>query len=474
MASLLVTLLVTGACDTSLLDTKIQGELSYTGNVPLEQVTLKVRIYEYMSNRDAMVPENCPSGEGVSEVATGAVPDCYGTLVVDRLGAPASARLTWTPGAKTFILEEVPLDVGYIVIVEPTAADARCNADILGYDEQTKLVTKGSLISPVKSGSLFRSGKIHLPRPARISCDAVEAAEAGEPPPPVTHDPATTDDTVETEEGDLPAPLDPRWTQFQLKDSDGTVVADASGESVVGDDNMRPCGESEPHYAWGAIADYDGDVAYIHVQEGKGDRAVVRDQMVAVVDGEFKAQAIQVSGGYARIQLDTDPIDGTDFSNASHFIEVCRSDDIFDWPQQELLVVTSWNTPDTDVDSHAWVGEEDHIWYARKEGDNGTLDVDDVDGYGPETITSNPGVAGATFDVKIHYYSDHGNAEPPTDVTVRVIYAQQQAGVFCDNTTVVTNFQAYEWRVIGRYGPELAEMATSEAARFEALGCTMM
>jgi hypothetical protein len=116
-------------------------------------------------------------------------------------------------------------------------------------------------------------------------------------------------------------------------------------------------------------------------------------------------------------------------------------------------------------------GAEDHIWYARKQGNNAELDVDDVDGYGPETITSNGGRSGLTYDVRLHYYSDHGNSSPQTNPTVRVIYANETANVFCDVTRTVPNFLDGAWANIGVFGPNLVDLAVSNPTSFTSLGC---
>ena len=51
-----------------------------------------------------------------------------------------------------------------------------------------------------------------------------------------------------------------------------------------------------------------------------------------------------------------------------------------------LRIVLSWNNDPQDLDSHlSYPGN--HIWYGQKTGSRANLDVDDTDGYGPETVT---------------------------------------------------------------------------------------
>ena len=95
---------------------------------------------------------------------------------------------------------------------------------------------------------------------------------------------------------------------------------------------------------------------------------------------------------------------------------------------------------------------------------------DDRDGFGPETITTNPGVTNNTYVFKSHFYFKPSGAED-TNVSVRVIYANQSANVYCDYTKTITDFQNRAIEDVGTFGPALAELATSDAAAFGALGC---
>ncbi|MDD4370176.1 MAG: hypothetical protein PHD56_03725 [Anaerostipes sp.] len=61
-----------------------------------------------------------------------------------------------------------------------------------------------------------------------------------------------------------------------------------------------------------------------------------------------------------------------------------------------MHVVLSWNDKPADLDSHLFTPRKSsgnevkdcHIWFGRKDDSSkNSLDVDDTDGYGPETIT---------------------------------------------------------------------------------------
>ncbi|RYD84041.1 MAG: PEGA domain-containing protein [Verrucomicrobiaceae bacterium] len=70
-----------------------------------------------------------------------------------------------------------------------------------------------------------------------------------------------------------------------------------------------------------------------------------------------------------------------------------------------ITVVLSWDTSDTDIDLHVFDPSGNHASYVALGGiPGGTLDHDDVDGYGPETFTMlspRPG----TYRVRADYYS---------------------------------------------------------------------
>jgi hypothetical protein len=460
------------ACDLSSVSNLLSpfvnfdlvGQLQYSGSVPQSDVQLEITLYTYLANTDSFNPQGCTGQNTDSQ--------CYGEVLLQTLDNPVGQAVT-VSATNEIRYSNAPPDAAYIMVVRGIANGASCSTDILGFDENTKLVTRNSVISPADDPALAVTGRINLPRAINIQCGDSSVPDNDDVVPAPDPDDETSDIP---DDGNLPDPLDPLWTRFELRTKQGDLLADASSANFPGNDDTRPCGESIPLDVFGLVENAAADTAFIHIQEGFGEDAIIRDLEVPIVNGAIEAQTIQMSGGYARIQLDLAPIGTTDFAGASHWIEVCDTVGDFNWPTQELLVVTSWNTNDTDVDSHLYVtggGGEDHIWYADRVGTYAELDVDDVDGYGPETITSNSGnQAGLTYDFRLHYYSDHGNSSPQTDVTVRVIYANESSNVFCDVTRVVRDFRNGAWENIGIFGPELAGLASSDPARFTALGCS--
>jgi hypothetical protein len=99
-----------------------------------------------------------------------------------------------------------------------------------------------------------------------------------------------------------------------------------------------------------------------------------------------------------------------------------------------IRVEVSWNTDLSDVDTHflrmaggtPWFSSPNDCYYANRTPawdaagtpDDPRLDIDDVNGFGPENINIDSPVLSSTYRVGIHYYSSHG--APTTTVTVRI------------------------------------------------------
>ena len=99
-----------------------------------------------------------------------------------------------------------------------------------------------------------------------------------------------------------------------------------------------------------------------------------------------------------------------------------------------IRVEVLWNTDLSDVDTHllrmaggtGWFNTPNDCYYANRTpgwdvagtADDPRLDIDDVNGLGPENINVDAPVMSSTYRVGIHYYSAHGAG--PTSVTVRI------------------------------------------------------
>lgn len=86
----------------------------------------------------------------------------------------------------------------------------------------------------------------------------------------------------------------------------------------------------------------------------------------------------------------------------------------------KLQITLTWNST-ADVDLHLDEPDGNTIYYANEESyaGDGFLDVDDIDGYGPENIFFENNIPTGSYTVKTHmYYGDQTNL--PTNYTVTV------------------------------------------------------
>ena len=87
-----------------------------------------------------------------------------------------------------------------------------------------------------------------------------------------------------------------------------------------------------------------------------------------------------------------------------------------------MLVTLTWDTNNTDVDLYVIDPSGDcSCYYHKKTADGGELDIDIINGYGPEHWTllrTNTIRYGQPYKIRLHYFSDHGNG--PTNYTVKV------------------------------------------------------
>ena len=123
-----------------------------------------------------------------------------------------------------------------------------------------------------------------------------------------------------------------------------------------------------------------------------------------------------------------------------------------DLPPRQLESVLTWDTDDNDVDMHVWSPGGLHAYYSAKSAIPGCyLDVDDTDGYGPETfVCENTTMESGQWTIKIRYYSAHGVASS-VPVTVRVSRNEGAAQTFTHTFTedqANTDNSDNDWTVI--------------------------
>src|ERR1041385_8511681 len=74
---------------------------------------------------------------------------------------------------------------------------------------------------------------------------------------------------------------------------------------------------------------------------------------------------------------------------------------------EAFRVVLNWGPNPQDLDLHV-VYEDSHVYFGKKKGVDSFLDVDDTNGFGPETITINKRHPGTKYVFAIHNYSANG------------------------------------------------------------------
>jgi hypothetical protein len=419
-------------------DTSIEGTIVYAGETPAD---VMFTLYSVTDNLDAFDVEYCYDLDGEVVYA-----DCYGRVKLRQLANALDIPEVDLKDNGNFTLSGISPDLGYILLAEGSDENMVCTTSIAGFDQDSKVVTQGSALTLSLEGGLdaFQvNGKM------RIYCEAIPT-EPIAPAPDVVVLPELPEPDVEEEvideEGDIAEPVESAWASFTATDKLGdTVYADASKAGAEAD---VECGDAFPAVITvrGTVADPTVTSAFIRIQMGTGDKAVYTTMETSIRDGEV-SQPISLSGGYAVVQLDsTDKLDGFGESNPISF---CSPDDP---PAQELLVLTSWDSDDTDIDLHIMSDAGDEVAYYALEQDWGNLDIDDTDGFGPETFSSKPDASGNSYRVAINYYSDHGNG--PTAVKVRAVYYDASTGEVCD-VTAENIMAANDWWGPATFGPGL-------------------
>ncbi|MTV49894.1 hypothetical protein GJ688_13015 [Heliobacillus mobilis] len=147
---------------------------------------------------------------------------------------------------------------------------------------------------------------------------------------------------------------------------------------------------------------------------------------------------------------------------------------------QALRIVLSWGEKPSDLDAHL-VGyegntEKFHLYFGQSTNEEfgAHLDVDNTNGYGPETITLDKYTPGITYEFYVHDYSDAGN-EASTELSASSASVKvYRAGEKAPQTFQVPAGQGDRWRVLridGSTGQLTAinQIDTIEAATIQAL-----
>lgn len=121
---------------------------------------------------------------------------------------------------------------------------------------------------------------------------------------------------------------------------------------------------------------------------------------------------VSITAGENTIQLRANSENGD--TGVSNIITVYG-----DFTAPEIEVVLWWNTATSDLDLHAWNPLGEHCYWENMVISDGSLDIDDTEGYGPETFavqTANVGI----YDIEINCYDLDEDAF--SDATVQVFF----------------------------------------------------
>jgi len=121
------------------------------------------------------------------------------------------------------------------------------------------------------------------------------------------------------------------------------------------------------------------------------------DQQIAVSNGNFSL-SISIRSGENRIQLKANSAAGQ--TGVSNVLTVTGN-----FVGAAYEVILTWNTPTSDMDLHVWNPSGVHCYYYAKSTTFGSLDIDDIEGYGPETFKFKSNPTPGKYIVKINSYS---------------------------------------------------------------------
>ncbi|MCD8155906.1 MAG: tetratricopeptide repeat protein [Clostridiales bacterium] len=189
-------------------------------------------------------------------------------------------------------------------------------------------------------------------------------------------------------------------------DENGNIVSESAWNE------MEPLSRSaEEEIEGGRVSGYivdattgDGLGCTLFVRERGSQTGTILDQLSSSSDGSYTIEmeagqyTVEVSHeGYVTEYADIEIEEG----------QLKTGENIVISPElgvDEIRIVLTWGASPTDLDSHTWgtssAGQSFHICYYNEEISGiGQLDVDDTNGYGPETTTITDGGAEFTFEV---------------------------------------------------------------------------
>lgn len=144
-----------------------------------------------------------------------------------------------------------------------------------------------------------------------------------------------------------------------------------------------------------------------------GDHAILNlngyEWEIAVDEGYYY-EIISIASGTNTIWIRANSETGD--TGVSYFTTVYGN---FEAP--DIEIVLNWNTPTSDLDLHLWNPLGEHCCHWNMVITEGSLEIDDTEGYGPETFTALGAIDG-TYTVKINCYGL--NYDEFADATVQI------------------------------------------------------
>jgi uncharacterized protein YfaP (DUF2135 family) len=181
-----------------------------------------------------------------------------------------------------------------------------------------------------------------------------------------------------------------------------TIAAPADSARFT-DNVVRLSGTVELEEAAGGRSPFTGNHAVLTLN------GVERE--ITVSSGSFD-ETLSIAAGGNRIRLRANSETG----NTGESPEIV----VFgDFTPPDIEITLTWNTPTSDLDLHVWNPAGEESYYYHKSISDGYLDIDDQEGFGPETFTSTDALAGA-YTVKVYCYSLDRDAYADATVQLQI------------------------------------------------------
>ena len=185
---------------------------------------------------------------------------------------------------------------------------------------------------------------------------------------------------------------------------------------------------------------FDDNVIYLQADVGldngnpfTGNTAILTlngfDYEIVVFSGSIYVD-ISITAGENTIQLRANSENGD--TGVSDVITVYGN-----FEAAEIEVVLWWNTPTSDLDLHAWNPSGEYCWYGNMVISDGSLDIDDTEGYGPETFAV-PVANVGFYEIQINCYDL--DDDDFADATVQVFFDGELEATYGPHHFIVADY----------------------------------